>query len=203
MGEAWFFPLTLAPGQTGRLEVAYRQPPGRDFTRFVDRSLRYDYLLQPARHWAGFGSLEVLAPAKRSLVANLPLTRAGPSRYAGSFDRLPEVNLSVFIAPGSGSGTLTSRWWQRAYRPWLVLGLTFALALATGLAGRLVRPAWQPYLALARWAVPVLAVALSPLYQFSPGPASLITTLILYYPALLVAFVVGGWALPWFFAEKS
>lgn len=197
-GPAWTFPLVLEAGEEAELEVSYRQTPGRDLSRFVAAAHRYDYLLQPARHWSAFGTLEVevLMPAGRSLQSNIPLQRTGPNRYGASFEGLPEENLSLFLAPGGGSGLLGSWWWQRAVRPWLLLGLTFTLALAAGLAGRLTGPAWKPWLALLRWSIPLMAIGLSPAYMFAPSPLGLITLLVFYIPGLLLAFAVGGFLLP-------
>ncbi len=99
------FDLELPARETRTVRVFYSQQPTTDGIRGV---AHFEYLLQPARRWAGFGTLEaeVLLPADWPLTGNLPLQRAdrdGLIRYAASFPTLPTEDwlLSVQVPPGT------------------------------------------------------------------------------------------------------
>lgn len=189
------FSAPFAPGQERRLEVSYSQDPGRDFSRFFERALRYDYLLQPARHWASFGELEVevLVPPGRVIRSLPPLTARGNGSYGETFSGLPEQNLSVFVAPQRGRGMLSSWWWQRTGRAWILAAITVAGGLAGGLLRR-QKPGFLHFLGtIMGFLVATLVFALTPLFLFQPSPAGMMQTWFLFVPLLGLLFLVANW----------
>ncbi|MHB9145205.1 MAG: hypothetical protein ACYC5Y_07700 [Symbiobacteriia bacterium] len=189
------------------LAVRYSQDASWDRRSFIRPALRYDYLLLPARHWAGFGELfiEVLAPAGYQVQATVPLPRSGTLRmeggkpmdvpvYQAHLTGLPDVNLSVFLAPALGDPLFyLSWWWSRSGRVWLLA----ALALLGGLmAGWLHRDRSRKWRRVGGWLV--LAAMLGALYlltrenMFDPNPIGTMTTWFIFLPFTWV-FVLGGW----------
>lgn len=202
------FTLPFGAGHERHLTVEYRQHPLRDRTRFIESPLRYDYLLLPARHWAGFGALEiaVLVPPGRSLHANLPLVREGPDRYRLLQPGLPDQNLSVFLAPVGGAGLPGSWWWRRATRPWIIATIVALGALAGGLVSRsqLQKRHWIGLgIALVTGAAACLS---APLYMFAPNGGSVFTLWFLFDPAMialaLLVYQMPRW-LPTLFRPPS
>lgn len=196
-GTHWFaFPLAFGPGQNRRLEVSYGQALSTDFSRFVERTDRADYLLLPARHWSRFGglALEVLAPPGRTVWSSVPLEPAGGGRYTAHLQGLPAQNLSLFLAPTAGKGLLSSLWLRRESRPWLLLLLTVFGSVAGALLLRSKRNGLRGAGALLRWLWPVVVLILTPAHLFEPNPIGLIMTMFLFMPGLVLAHVGAGWA---------
>ncbi|MCL5677524.1 MAG: hypothetical protein M1602_06675 [Firmicutes bacterium] len=188
------FTVDFAPGQERTLQVEYGTHPAFDTSRFVGNASRLDYLLLPARHWASFGSLdvEVLAPKDRTLRASLSLRQTEPGRYTAAFDGLPEQNLSVYLAPGRGSGFPVSWWWRRSSRAWLLAVLLLAGTLAgAAVRARVPRKSWLRMagyvLTYGSW---LAFVRLTPHYLFRPDPIGWMTTWFLYVPGL-IALALG------------
>lgn len=82
------FRLDFAAGQTRTVTVRYKHRPGEDYYTRVNPTFRYDFLLAPARSWAGFGPLAVSVELpQRTLFAS-------PSPFTGEGDHhgvvLPE-----------------------------------------------------------------------------------------------------------------
>ena len=178
------FTVPFAPEQTSLLEVEYAPDASRDYSRFVAPAWRYDYLLQPARHWASFGTLhvELLAPVDRAVAVRPALARVAPGRYVADFPGLPEGNLSVFVAPGTGSGAAGSWWWQRSGRP-LLLELLLAVGTVVAAASR-------------RWVHPLVGgtalaatglgfVLYTPPHLFQPDPFGFMQTWFFFAPLSL------------------
>lgn len=192
------FSVSFAGGQERRLEVWYRQDPGQDFARFIERSLRYDYLLLPARHWASFGPLEieVLAPPDRVIGGLPPVSPLGDGHYGATFSGLPAQNLALFVAPGSGAGWISSWWWQRSGRAWILVAISVMCGLAAGPL-RLLKPGFPHFIGTVMGVlVSTLIYALTPLNLFQPNPIGMMQTWFLFVPFLgllyLVAITVPG-----------
>lgn len=142
---------------------------------------RYDYLLQPARHWASFGTLhvEVLTPTDRAVAVRPALDQVAPGKYVADFPGLPAENLSVFVAPGSGSGLVGSWWWQRSRRP-LVLELLLAVGtLVAAALRRSVHPLAGGTVVMITWLGFVLS---TPAHLFSPDPFEFMQTWFFFVP---------------------
>lgn len=98
--ELIVFQVALEPNKEGSLTVTYAQAPSYDANwLFNDINYRFDYLLQPARHWAGFSNLEinVLTKGSMSLASTIRLQKVSPNHYQARFDKLPQENLSLFV----------------------------------------------------------------------------------------------------------
>lgn len=185
-GEGWFtFTVPFAAGQERVLQVSYNQAPSRDYSRFLEASYRFDYLLQPARHWASFGDLrvEVNAPSHLPLRSNLPLQETEPGRHEATFQGLPEGNLSLYVAPFGKTGLLSSLWWQRTGRAWLMTLIVAIGALAGGILRRLRRPV--PGAALTVVALVAVFVTTPP-HLFEPNPIGVMKTWFAFFPGLLL-----------------
>lgn len=190
------FSVPFAGGQERRLQVEYKQFASQDHTRFVEPALRYDYLLQPARHWASFGELqvEVLVPSNRVLRSIPPLMSMGENLYSATFPGLPTENLSVFMSPGGGGPwLLASWWWQRPGRAWLLVAITAVGSFAAGWL-RLAK-AHSLYLTgtALRYGIPIAIIALTPSHLFEPNPMGVMQTWLLFVPFLVGVYLFGGW----------
>lgn len=192
--RVFVFKIPFAARQQRSVSVEYDQYPGYDTTRFVSLSLRWDYLLLPARYFAAFGELrvEALAPPGRPVQSDPPLTRTGTGRYAATFPELPDRNLSVFVAPRFGPpGRLTSWFWRQGVRVWFLLGLAAVGNLTAGFLrtseNRRRRVAGE----ILRWAV--LALALAGTFQgvFRPDSGGAVST-ILFAPVLVLLWYIAG-----------
>ncbi len=131
------FDVGLEAGESKTLVVSYPQMLSQDYTsRFIGVPTRIDYLLQPARYWAGFGRLNVrvLTGINQFVASSLPLRHPMPGIWIGEFDGLPDENLSVFVSPSS---ILPDRWIGGAWlRPG---GRATLLALMIALAASVIR----------------------------------------------------------------
>lgn len=187
------FPVFLEAGQERHLEVEYRQRPGWDYTRFLEESLRYDYLLRPARHWSTFGELqiEVLAPPGRVVRGVPSLMPAGTGRYVARFNGLPDSNLSVFVSPGGGWGRLSSWWWRRAGRAWMLVTLTGVGSFAAGWLRRSAPSRWRHLGTVLGLATPLAVLAMTPQALFEPNPIGVMKTWFLFAPGLIGVYFVG------------
>ncbi|HYF94190.1 MAG TPA: hypothetical protein VD969_18385 [Symbiobacteriaceae bacterium] len=178
------FGVAFDPGQERDLAVEYWQFPGEDIGRLIEPIRRFDYLVQPARHWADFKRLtiEVLVPNGVQIRSAMPLQTAGEGRYQATFDRLPEGNLSVFVAPGPGPGW----WWTRSGRFWLLA----ALAAAMGIVAELIfLTLWHKFrqgglaVSLLTW---ISLYALAPAHLLRPDQTGIVYLWVLMIPALMV-----------------
>ncbi|MGE5589532.1 MAG: hypothetical protein ACM3ZA_02715 [Bacillota bacterium] len=179
------FTVAFAPEQTRLLEVEYAPRASRDYSRFIAPAWRYDYLLRPARHWASFGTLhiELLAPADRAVAVRPALDQVEPGKYVGDFPGLPTDNLSVFVAPGSGSGVIGSWWWQRSGRAVVLALLLATVTLGAAALRRWVHPLAGGAALMIAWLGFVLNV---PAHLFSPDPFGFMKTWFLFIPFSLV-----------------
>lgn len=98
----------------GTREVAVRYPSLSYSVQegTTHRKHTFTYLLSPARHWAGFGTLnvEISTPEEAPYIidSTLPLEETGERRYTARFDGLPEGELEFTLYPKS-SVTLLDR----------------------------------------------------------------------------------------------
>lgn len=178
------FTVPFAPEQTRLLEVEYAPDASRDYSRFVAPAWRYDYLLQPARHWASFGTLhvELLTAADRAVAVRPGLARVAPGRYVSDFPGLPAGNLSVFVAPGRGSGVVGSWWWQRSWRPLLLELLLAGGTVVAAASRRWLHPLVGGTALAATWLGFVLH---TPPHLFQPDPFGFLQTWFFFAPLSL------------------
>ncbi|MEM6994238.1 MAG: hypothetical protein AAF721_27230 [Myxococcota bacterium] len=92
--DALSFALEIPPG-AHTLSVAYATRGGW-VDEIGERSATVDYLLAPAKHWGGFGVLEVtvLPPDGAEVIANVELERVD-GELRGRFDGLPADVLHI------------------------------------------------------------------------------------------------------------
>ncbi|HWI64067.1 MAG TPA: hypothetical protein VNT75_19695 [Symbiobacteriaceae bacterium] len=187
--EFLIFGVAFEPGQIRQLSVEYLQLPGQDYGRFLEPVRRFDYLLQPARHWNGYGqlNLQVLAPVGVPLRSETPLRPAGPGQYEATLEQLPAGNLSIFLAPGGGPRW----WWDRTGRSWFLvalalLGAALAEVAAVSLGTRL-RSAGL-LVSLLTWALLYVA---APPHLLRPDPTGVMFLWLLFIPGLMVAHILG------------
>jgi len=200
------FDLAFKEGETGTLTVRYRQMPGRDYSRFVEPALRYDYLLMPARHWPEVRRIGVTVriPPAFSAASNLKLEDVAGGAPGGGgaytayklqFTALPGENLSVFVSPGrSLVPAFSSVYWRQGGRLWLLTLATIAAACLGGVLLVLMRGS-RMKITLA--GVALFAASALGLYTgflrsplFGPNPISLAATLILVPAVLSVVYLL-------------
>jgi len=105
-----------------------------------------------------------------------------PGRYVSDFPGLPAGNLSVFVAPGTGSGVVGSWWWQRSSRP-LLLELLLAVGTVVAAASRRrIHPLTGGTVLTVTWLAFLL---FTPPYLFEPDPIGFMKTWILFVPLSL------------------
>lgn len=184
------FTVSFAPDQTRVLELEYVPNNSRDYSRFVSPARRFDYLLQPARHWASFGTLhiELLAPSGRAAAVRPVLDQVESGKYVGDFSGLPTENLSVFVAPGGGRGFIGSWWWQRSGRAIILDLLLAAGTLVAAALRRWVHPLAGGTALMVTWLAFVLN---TPAHMFSPNPFGFMQTWFFFVPFSVVVSVLA------------
>ncbi|MCA0972505.1 DUF4424 domain-containing protein [Halobacillus litoralis] len=97
------FEISLTPGESHQLIVEYIASFGVDERHSLHPVYRLDYLLQPASNWSDFKNLtlEINVPSQSDTYLNLPLEREGDA-YKGTYEKLPDENISLFVTPHSG-----------------------------------------------------------------------------------------------------
>jgi hypothetical protein len=139
------FHLDFAPGQSRTVTVQYQHRPTEDLAAHVNPTFTYEYLLSPAKSWAGFGPLEVTLrlPEKTRLSTALPFRVEGDLHRA-LLSELPEGELRFEVT------SLRGLWFGMADPSsyWVILTIAVALTtLAVGMsAGRRWarrRPGWR------------------------------------------------------------
>ena len=186
------FDLLFAAGETDRLVVRYQQQPGRDYSRFVEPSLRYDYLLMPARYWPQVGrvAVTVRVPPGYAAASNLKLAATGDSRYFSRFTLLPSENLSVFVSPGKGvipvlglyhwRQALASYYWRQDGRLRLAVLATVVAACLSGVVLAFMRRLQVNVILSGAALYAVSALVIYPGFLgsplFGPNPISVIAT---------------------------
>ncbi len=203
------FDVAFKEAETGTLVVRYKQLPGRDYSRFVEPALRYDYLLMPARHWPEVRRIGVTVrvPAGFSAASNLklePTAGGAPGEGAGGaayttyklqFNSLPGENLSVFVSPGrSLVPAFSSLYWRQGGRLWFLTLATLSAACLSGVALAFVRGSRMKIILSG---AALFGVSASGLYSgflrsplFGPNPISLAATLILVPAVLSVIYLL-------------
>jgi hypothetical protein len=125
--------------------VQYQHRPTEDLAAHVNPTFTYEYLLSPARSWAGFGPLEITLhlPEKTRLSSPLPFRVEG-DRYRARLSELPEGELRFEVM------SLRGLWFGMAdpSRYWVILTLlvalaTFAVGRAAGRRWARRRPGWR------------------------------------------------------------
>lgn len=94
------FQVEFEPNEESILQVSYEQPPSYDATLlFKEINYRFDYLLQPAKHWVNFDNLEinVFTNEKISMASSIALLQVGENHFQAKFNKLPKDNLSLFV----------------------------------------------------------------------------------------------------------
>lgn len=138
--ELLAFTVSLKPQETSTLQVTYKQSPSYDPTRLIRQPLdRFDYLLLPAKHWAGFRNLEInlLVPDTVQLASNLHFEKTATNLQFKS-NGLPEENLSIFYVPKKNlvNGVVSSLY-TRPYYTFVIAGVIIFLFLTTLIFKRL------------------------------------------------------------------
>jgi hypothetical protein len=101
------YQVSFAPGAVRDVTVSYSiaagYPPGYPQTQQAES--RYEYLLNPAKYWAGFERLEIRVipgPRRNELTgSSLPLKKGGDGSYSAVFNALPKADLSFDLAGAS------------------------------------------------------------------------------------------------------
>lgn len=138
------FLIFTVPFQTGgsrTVTVSYLETAAVDERNTENPIFQHEYLLSPARNWAGFGPLTipVVPPAGEYLVqSNLPLKRQG-DRYHVLLPGLPESEFTLTIRPTAGMVLGLTRM-ERRYSSKLLLMLLFSLVAGVGIGHRWATP---------------------------------------------------------------
>jgi hypothetical protein len=129
------FHLDLKPGQTRSVTVHYVHRPDADRSARVNPTYGFDYLLSPARRWAGFGPLDVSVqvPPNTRFASRTAFRRKGDT-YRAELPGLPDGELRFEAM--SLDGLWLGMTQPRGY--WAILAFAIAsTALAVGVtAGR-------------------------------------------------------------------
>ena len=189
------FGVSFLPGQKRELSVAYWQFPGEDYSLLLEPVRRFDHLLQPARHWAHFGTLsvDVLVPDGYVLSSVMPISKTGNGRYQAYFEELPVGNLSLFLAPGVGPRW----WWDRIGRLVFLVILALVAGVFAGLAAAsrraLVGTAGRLFTAL----VAVLLYWITPPQLLRSDPTGAMFLWLLFIPSLLMLHLLSRGLTRW------
>jgi hypothetical protein len=166
------FRLDLRPGQTRTVTVRYEHLAGADRAAHVNPTYGFDYLLGPARRWAGFGPLDVSVhvPPRTRFTSRTAFRREGDT-YRTVLPGLPDGDLRFEAMSLDGL-------WLGMTEPdgyWAILAFAIAsTAIAIGVAAGRV---WAGASRLKRLLLPLLAA----------GPVSAACSLAVLV-VLLVAF---------------
>jgi hypothetical protein len=143
--EWLLFHLDFAPGQSRTVTVNYKHKPTEDLAAYVNPTFTYEYLLSPAKSWAGFGPLEVTLrlPDKTRLSSSIPFRLEGDLHRA-QLAALPDGELRFEVM------SLRGLWFSMADPAGYWVILAAAVAIATIAVGRAAgrrwarrRPGWQ------------------------------------------------------------
>ncbi len=131
------FRLEVGASATRTVTVRYEHAAGDDTRQAVNTTFTYEYLLSPAKRWAGFGPLHLTIhlPPGTALEAAQSLVRDGDT-YRADFPGLPEGELTFGVM--SRKGLLFGMAQTTGY--WLLLG-ALMLGVSLALSVRLGR-AW-------------------------------------------------------------
>lgn len=95
------YTVDFQPHNINIISVSYNSKGTMDRTKTVEPIYIFDYILNPAKNWASFNNLniEIKPPAQYPYIINssVDLTRAEDGTYTGSFERLPEEDLSFSL----------------------------------------------------------------------------------------------------------
>jgi hypothetical protein len=98
-----FFHLDFAPGQRRAVVVRYEQQAAVDLAAHVNPTYAFDYLLSPAKRWAGFGPLEISVRVPESVRFSSPLPfRREDDAYRADLPGLPDGELRFEVMPRKG-----------------------------------------------------------------------------------------------------
>lgn len=183
------FGVSFLPGQERQLSVEYWQFPGEDFSLLLEPVRRFDHLLQPARHWAHFGSItiEVLVPDGYKISSVMPIVKVAPDRYQAYFEELPIGNLSLFLAPGPGPRW----WWDRSGRTLFVVLAALGTGIVAGMAAAFRRPLVQNAGRLFSLLVAVLLYWSTPPQLLRADPTGAMFLWLLFIPSLLMLHLMS------------
>ncbi|MDF2628969.1 MAG: hypothetical protein K0R39_2800 [Symbiobacteriaceae bacterium] len=189
------FGVSFLPGQQRQLSVEYRQFPGEDYSRLIEPARRFDHLLQPARHWAGFGDLtiEVRVPKGYQMATVMPLVSQGDGSYAAHFTELPVGNLSIFLAPGPGPRW----WWDRTGRALFLAALALLTGVIAGLAAASRRALVTGGGLLFTCLVVVLLYWVTPPHLLRTDPTGAMFLWLLFIPSLLALHLISRGLTRW------
>lgn len=189
------FGVSFLPGQRRELSIEYWQFPGEDYSLLLKPVRRFDHLLQPARHWAHFGSLsiEVRIPEGYTLSTVMPISKTGNGRYDAYFEELPVGNLSLFLAPGPGPRW----WWDRTGRIICLVIIALFAGVVAGLAAASPRTRVQNAGWLLSVLIAVLLYGISPPHLLRADPTGAMFLWLLFIPSLLILHLMGRGVTRW------
>ncbi|SNS36492.1 hypothetical protein SAMN05446037_1008162 [Anaerovirgula multivorans] len=93
--------VDFQPHSTNDVSVSYNSRGTMDKTKTAEPLYTFDYILNPAKNWASFNNLniEIRPPAEHPYIidSSVNLVRKEDGTYTGSFESLPEVDLSFSL----------------------------------------------------------------------------------------------------------
>lgn len=189
------FGVSFLPGQQRTLSVEYWQFPGEDYSLLLGPVRRFDHLLQPARHWARFGSLtiEVRVPESYALSSVMPIMKTSAGRYQAYFEELPVGNLSLFLAPGPGPRW----WWDRSGRIAFLVTVVMLAGLVAGVLAASPRTSVMKAGRLLSLLVAVLLYWGTPPHLLRADPTGAMFLWLLFIPSLLILHLMSRGVTRW------
>jgi hypothetical protein len=179
------FHLDFEPGQRHAVTVRYVHRAEVDRSGYVNSTYGFDYLLSPARRWAGFGPLDISVhvPGRARFASRPPLQRDGDTWHA-ALPGLPpgELRFEVMSLDGLWLGmTQPGGYWA------ITVAAMTAIAIAVGSAsGRVFGGGsrWRRLLLPLVTAAPLAAVC----------ALALLVLLLIVFPHHALGFGYGGLA---------
>jgi hypothetical protein len=182
------FHLDFAAGQTRTMTVHYTHRPSADPDERANPFYTYEFLLAPARSWAGFGPLAVAidVPGRTQFASSSPFEAEGEQRRV--------------VLPGPHSGELRFEvmplrglWFGVTSPGFYFLALTIAVVLTTLAVSRVITR-HRTRLGPGTWRTILHALGSGLLAMLAPIAVYVLGVLLTVFPARVLAYLGGDFS---------